>query len=51
MELGVSWLLTYAREAPLAVACSALWRKASTRPPAQKPRRINIEDIKPTDHT
>jgi hypothetical protein len=25
-------------------------RKAPTRPPAQKPRRINIEDIKPTDH-
>jgi hypothetical protein len=48
---GVSWLLTYAREVPLAVACSALWRKVSTRPPAQKPRRINIEDVKPTDHT
>jgi hypothetical protein len=32
---GVSWLLTYAREVPLAVACSALRIKASTRPPAQ----------------
>ncbi len=48
---GVSWLSTSARKAPSAVACSALRRKASTRPPVQKPRRINIEDVKPTDHT
>jgi hypothetical protein len=25
--------------------------KSLNTPPAQKPRRINIEDIKPTDHT
>jgi hypothetical protein len=47
---GVSWLSTTARKAPSAVACSALRRKVSTRPPAQKPWRINIEDVKPTDH-
>jgi hypothetical protein len=25
--------------------------KSLNTPPAQKPRRINIEDVKPTDHT
>jgi hypothetical protein len=25
--------------------------KSHHTPPAQKPRRINIEDVKPTDHT
>jgi len=25
--------------------------KSLHMPPAQKPRRINIEDVKPTDHT
>jgi hypothetical protein len=25
--------------------------KSLHTPPAQKPRRINIEDVKPTDHT
>ena len=32
VELGVSWLSTSAREAPSAVACSALRIKASTHP-------------------